>query len=60
MEPYIFCDLLADLATEFRLNYIDEHETYRADERETLRLDDLGEKSAIQKEAIDEVDFRRK
>lgn len=60
LEPYVFCDLLADLAAEFRLQYIDEQDPYRTDERETLRADDLGEKSANHREAIDEVDLRRK
>lgn len=60
MESFVFCDLLTDLAAEFRQNYIDEHETLRADERETLRLSELGERSTIAKEDIDEVDLRRK
>lgn len=60
MESFVFCDLLTDLAAEFRANYNDEHETLRADERETLRLSELGEKSVIPKEDIDEVDLRRK
>lgn len=61
MEPYVFCDLLADLASEFRENYVEELQTLRADERETLRVDDIGEKSvAASKESIDEVDLRRK
>lgn len=59
MEPYVFCDLLADLATEFRQNYIEEEETLK-NERETLRVEDVGEKSTPKKESIDEVDLRRK
>lgn len=60
MESFVFCDLLTDLAAEFRQNYVDEHETLRADERETMKLDELGERSAIPREDIDEVDLRRK
>lgn len=62
MEPYVFCDLLADLASEFRRPYIEEQASLGADERETLRMDELGEKSANEKEKenIDEVDLRRK
>lgn len=52
MDPYIFCDLLSDLSDEFQQNYVDE--------RETLRIDEIGEKSTVDKENIDEVDFRRK
>lgn len=52
MHGVVFCDLLADLSTEFRQNYVEE--------RETLRIDEVGEKSAIEKENIDEVDLRRK
>lgn len=48
----MFCDLLADLSAEFRQNHVEE--------RETLRIDEIGEKSAIDKESIDEVDLRRK
>lgn len=54
MEPYIFCDLLADLAAEFRRNYIDEHE------RLTNEQNQNGERSTIEAEDIDEVDLRRK
>lgn len=60
MEPYVFCDLLSDLAAEFRRPYIEEQASLGADERETLRMDELGEKSANEKENIDEVDLRRK
>lgn len=52
MEPYIFCDLLSDLSAEFRQNYVDD--------RETLRIDEIGEKSTRDTESIDEVDLRRK
>lgn len=52
MDSVVFCDLLAALAAEFRQNHVDE--------RETLRIDEIGEKSAIHKENIDEVDLRRK
>lgn len=55
MHGIVFCDLLADLSAEFRQNY--------ADERETLRIDDVSENDgngAIEKENIDEVDLRRK
>lgn len=54
MEPYIFCDLLADLAAEFRRNYIDEHERLTKDQNQH------GEQSSIETENIDEVDLRRK
>lgn len=60
MEPYVFCDLLSDLAAEFRRPYIEEQADLRADERETLRMDELGGKTAHEKESIDEVDLRRK
>lgn len=60
MEPYVFCDLLSDLADEFRRPYIEEQEALQGDERETLRMDELGEKSTKEKESIDEVDLRRK
>lgn len=57
MEPFIFSDLLADLSSEFRQNYVDDRESMRLNDRETLRADEIGEKSA---ESIDEVDFRKK
>lgn len=59
MEAFVFCDLLADLAAEFRQQYVDEQEVLN-NERETLRVDDIGEKSTPEKESIDEVDLRRK
>lgn len=52
IDSILFSDLLSDLAAEFRQNHVDE--------RETLRIDDLGERSSIEKENIDEVDLRRK
>lgn len=53
MDSILFCDLLSDLAAEFRQVHVDE--------RETLRIDDInGERSSIEKENIDEVDLRRK
>lgn len=52
LDSTVFCDLLADLSAEFRQNHVEE--------RETLRIDEIGEKSAIDKESIDEVDLRRK
>lgn len=52
MDSILFSDLLSDLAAEFRHNHVDE--------RETLRIDDIGERSSIEKENIDEVDLRRK
>lgn len=52
MDSTVFCDLLADLSAELRQNHVEE--------RETLRIDDFGEKSSIEKENIDEVDLRRK
>lgn len=52
MDSIIFCDLLADLSAEFRENDVNE--------RETLRVEEFGEKSAPEKESIDEVDLRRK
>lgn len=60
LEPFVFSDLLADLSTEFRQNYVDDRETMRLADRETMKADEIGEKSAINKESIDEVDFRRK
>lgn len=52
MDSILFCELLSDLAAEFQQNHVDE--------RETLRFDDIGENSSIEKENIDEVDLRRK
>lgn len=52
MDSVLFCDLLSDLAVEFQQNHVDE--------RETLRMDDFGERSTYEKESIDEVDLRRK
>lgn len=54
MEPYIFCDLLADLAAEFRRNYINEHE------RLTNDTSNGGERSTIEVEDIDHVELRKK
>lgn len=59
LEPFVFCDLLNDLATEFRQHYIEEHEVL-SHERETIKLDEIGAKSSSEKETIDEVDLRRK
>ncbi|XP_031636050.1 innexin inx7 [Contarinia nasturtii] len=59
MEAFVFCDLLADLAAEFRQQYVDEQEVLN-NERETVRVDEIGEKSTPEKESIDEVDLRRK
>lgn len=52
MDSVLFSDLLSDLAAEFQQNHVDE--------RETLRIDDIGEMSTFEKENIDEVDLRRK
>lgn len=56
MEPYIFCDLLADLDAEFRRNYISDTERLTnnepINERETFQVEDIDQ--------IDHVELRRK
>lgn len=52
MELYVFQDFLSELAAEFARRYVDE--SARLYEQST------SERSTINKEDIDEVDFRRK
>lgn len=54
MEPYVFCNLLSDLAEEFRRNYIDEHE------RLTIVEQSEGKGSQETNSIDDEVVLRRK
>lgn len=55
MEPFVFQNFLSELAAEFTRRYVDD---------ENARLYQMeqstSERSTINKESIDEVDFRRK
>lgn len=58
MEPFVFCELLADLADEFRRNYIEEHA--RLSNPSDQSTSQNGDQDTIEVEDIDQVDYRRK
>lgn len=57
MEPFVFYDLLADLAAEFQTNYTEEHEKLNSNDQSTSQN---GDRDTIEVEEIDQVDYRRK
>lgn len=58
MEPFVFYDVLANLADEFRRNYVEEHA--RLSNPSDQSTSQNGDRDTIKVEDIDQVDYRRK